>query len=185
VEGGYLDNSSQPDVQLHYKAIKPLTVKFDLTPGNMVEICNDFMVRAKDVNWLMTLTIPVGVLRYNLITQYWSVTLEQVRVFVTTYASTPSRHAQNTNQIYACLNKSLTSEAKNKVRLEMVSFSINNDFDGLLNFKVIVGLAHIDTRATVAVLCTQLASLDIKIVELQDSIVKLAQPVCQDPDHGT
>jgi hypothetical protein len=143
----------------------------------MVEFCNDFMARAKDVNWLMTLTIPVGVLRYNLITQYGPVTLEQVRAFVTTYKGTPSRHAQNANQIYACLNKSLTSEAKNKVGLEMVSYSINNDFDGLLYFKVIVRLAHIDTRATVAVLCTRLASLDIKIVELQDNIVELNQYV--------
>jgi hypothetical protein len=143
LEGRYLNSSSQPDVKLHYKAIRPLTVKFDLTPGNMVEFCNDFMARAKDVNWLMTLTILVGVLHYNLITQYGSVMLEQVRGFVTTYAGTPSRHAQNANQIYACLNKSLTSEAKNKVRLEMVSYSINNDFDGLLYFKVIVGLAHI------------------------------------------
>jgi hypothetical protein len=54
----HLDYSLLPDVKLHYKAIKPLTIKFDLTPGNMVEFCNDLMTRAKDVNWLMTLTVP-------------------------------------------------------------------------------------------------------------------------------
>jgi hypothetical protein len=43
LEGRYLDYSSQPDVKLHYKAIRLLTVKFDLTPGNMVEFCNDFI----------------------------------------------------------------------------------------------------------------------------------------------
>jgi hypothetical protein len=175
LDGRHLDYSVLPDVKLHYKAIKPLTTKFDLTPGNMVEFCNDLMTRAKDVNWLMTLTVPVGNVTYNLIEQYGSVTLEEVRAYAATYVGTPTRHAQNSNQIYACLSESLTSEAKNKVVLEKASYTVNGNLCGLLYFNVIVGLAHIDTRATVAVLRTRLSSLDIKIVKLQDKIVELNQ----------
>jgi hypothetical protein len=77
---------------------------------------------------------------YNFIEQYGSVTLEEVRAYVATYVGTPTRLAQNSNQIYACLSESLLLEAKNKVGLEKASYTINGDFCGLLYFKVIVGL---------------------------------------------
>jgi hypothetical protein len=116
LDGRHLDYSVLLDVKLHYKAIKPLTLKFDLTPGNMVEFCNDLMTRAKDVNWLMMLAILVGNFMYNLITQYGSVMLEEVRMYAVTCKlcwDSNKRHAKNSNQIYLCLSESLTSDAKN------------------------------------------------------------------------
>jgi hypothetical protein len=76
-------------------------------------------------------------------------------------------------QIYGCLSQSLTEEAKNEVALEAAQYTIAGVADGLLFFKVIVGLAHVDTRATITVIRTRLSTLDAKISELQDNIVEL------------
>jgi hypothetical protein len=94
-----------------------------------------------------------------LIAQYGSVTIEQVIVHVLTYHGTPSWHAQNADKIYVCLAVSLVDEAKHKVALDAL--------------KVIVGLAHVDTCATVTVICCLLSLLDHKIANVQDNIIKL------------
>lgn len=173
----YLNYSLTADVKLYYKAIAPLSVKFDLTPANMRGFLQALYDKATDSNWLMTMTFVVRAIQFDLIKQYGSISLSDVRTYALTYTGTQSRHAQNSNQIYACLSESLTPEAKNKVALETSQFSINDVNDGLLYFKVIVGLAHIDTRATVTVIRTRLSSLDTKISEVQDNITDLNQYV--------
>jgi hypothetical protein len=71
------------------------------------------------------------------------------------------------------LSESLTPEAQSKVALETKKYTINGTLDGICYFKVIVGLAHIDTLATVATIRISLSSLDATIAELQDDIVAL------------
>ena len=172
---GYLDYSTTNHVKLYYKAIAPLTEKFDLAPANLRGFIQAFADKAIEMNWGATLTVPVGNGQQDLVKHYGSVTIEQVRVHATTYLQGHTRNAQNSSQIYSCLSESLTAEAKNKVALETPKFCINDTNDGLLYFKVIVGLAHIDTRATVTVIRTRLSSLDTKIAELQDNILELNQ----------
>lgn len=169
----YLDYSLTADVKLYYKAIAPLSVKFDLTPANMRGFLQALYDKATDNNWLMTMTFAVNAIQFDLIKQYGSISLAEVRTYALSYIGTQTRHAQNSNQIYACLSESLTPEAKNKVALETSQFAVNDVNDGLLYFKVIVGLAHIDTRATVTVIRTRLSSLDTKISEVQDNITDL------------
>jgi hypothetical protein len=158
---------------LYYKAIKGLTNKFNLAPANMRKFLQDIFNKAQDVNWLMTFSIPVGNDHYDLIKEYGSVMLEDMALFAATYVGTKTRHAQNSNQVYACLSESLTPEAQNKVALETKKYTINGVLDGICYFKVIVGLAHIDTLATVATIRISLTSLDSKIAEFQDNIVAL------------
>jgi hypothetical protein len=59
------------------------------------------------------------------------------------------------------------------VALDAHKYTVGNDCDGLLYFKVIVGLAHVNTCATVTVICHCLSSLDTKIANVQDNIVEL------------
>jgi hypothetical protein len=169
----FLNYTLTNDIKLYYKAIKGLTNKFDLAPANMRKFLQDVFNKAQDVNWLMTFSIPVGNDHYDLIKEYGSVTLEDMALFADTYVGTQTRHAQNSNQVYACLSKSLTPEAQNKVALETKKYTINGVLDGICYFKVIVGLAHIDTLATVATIRISLSSLNSKIAEFQDDIVAL------------
>jgi hypothetical protein len=122
------------------------------TGHNMQEFLADFLSQAKNVNWQVTLTDPVGNFCYDLLRQYGSVTLQEVRTHAATYGGTQSRHAQNVWQIYLCLNESLMLEAKNKVVLEAANYSVNTYLDSLLYFKVIVQLSYIITRANVTVM---------------------------------
>jgi hypothetical protein len=103
LDARYLDYTVVNDIKLFYKAIKPLPTKFDLEPGNMQEFLADFVTRAKNVNWEVTLEVPVGLIRYDLIRQYGSVTMQEVRAHAATYVGTQSRNAQNSWQIYLCL----------------------------------------------------------------------------------
>jgi hypothetical protein len=169
----FLNYTLTNDIKLYYKAIKGLTNKFDLAPANMRKFLQDVFNKAQDVNWLMTFSIPVGNDHYDLIKEYGSVTLEDVALFAETYVGTQTRHAQNSNQVYACLSESLTPEAQNRVALKTKKYTINGVLDGICYFKVIVGLAHIDTLATVATIRISLLSLDSKIAEFQDNIVAL------------
>jgi hypothetical protein len=90
-----------------------------------------------------------------------------------TYFGTATRHAQNSRMMYACLQESLTEDARQKVSLESHKYRIQNEPDGLQYFKVIVGIAHLGTRATVTVIRTCLSSLDTKISDVQDNIIEL------------
>jgi hypothetical protein len=75
--------------------------------------------------------------------------------------------------IYACLHNTLTKEARKKVSLQQQKYIVNEFPDGLLFFKVIDGLAHLNARATVLTIRACLSSLEIKIAKLQDNIIKL------------
>jgi hypothetical protein len=121
----------------------------------------------------MTLSFLIQGVLYNLVSQYGSVSIEQVRAHAQTYNGMQTRHAQNADQIYVCLAALLTNEAMQRVALDANKYTIGDDCDGLLYFKVIVGLAHIDTRATVTMIRRRLCALDTKMTDVQDNIVEL------------
>jgi hypothetical protein len=53
-----------------------------------------------------------------------------------------------------------------------------NDFTGgILFLKVTIQLAHIDTRATIMVICTCLTSGDSRMVQIQDTITEFKEYV--------
>ena len=90
-----------------------------------------------------------------------------------TYVGTATRHAQNATMMFACLRDALTESAQKRVALESHKYKVSDMADGLLYFKVIMGIAHLDTRATVTVIRTHLLSLNMKISELQDNKIEL------------
>jgi hypothetical protein len=56
-------------------------------------------------------------------------------------------------------------------------YTINEFTNGLLLLKVTLQLAHINTRATVTVICTRLSMLDFKMVNLQVNVTKFNEYV--------
>jgi hypothetical protein len=163
-----LDYTSPGDIKQYYKSVAGLE-----SSNGMLGLIRAFQDRARIASWQMTLSFQVQGVLFNLIAQYGLVTIEQVVVHVLTYHGMPSWHAQSADQIYVCLAASLMDEAKHKVALDAHRYTVGNDCDGLLYFKVIEGLAHVDTCATVTVICRRLSSLDHKIADVQDNIVQL------------
>jgi hypothetical protein len=169
----YLVWTETANVKLYYKAIAPLATKFDLSQEKMKDFLESLFDKAKDINWDTTLMINYNGAQYNLIQHYGMLSLVVIKQHVMTYHGTATRHAQNSRMMFACLRESLTEEARQKVSLESHKYRINTEPDGLLYFKVIVGIAHLDTRATITVIRTRLSSLDTKMADVQDNIIEL------------
>jgi hypothetical protein len=168
-----LDYTASANTKLYNKAILSLETKFDLTQANMKDFLAACKSRATLMNWQFTMNIMVNGVQRNLIEHYGLISIEDVRQHVLTYDGTATCNAQNATMIYACLHDTLTKEARTKVTLQQQKYIFNEFPDGLLFFKVIVGLAHLDTRATVSTIRARLLSLDTKIAELQDNIIDL------------
>jgi hypothetical protein len=168
-----LDFSRPEHVKLYRTATAPLDDAFDLTGDHLKSFVEQFQLRAFTSNWEATLAIPINGVPHDLARHYGHITLEQVRAHVLTYSGTQTRNAQNAVQIAVCLSSSLTPDARNKLQLETDKFTVHNQVDGLLMFRMIVGLAQIDTRATVSVVRNNLTRLDTKVVELEDNITSL------------
>ena len=66
LNAGFLNFAIQSDVKLYYKAIAPLTNKFDLQPANMRGFIQAMTDKASDVNWVTTLTIAIGNVQYTI-----------------------------------------------------------------------------------------------------------------------
>ena len=173
----FLDFANAADIKLFNKSVMPLETKFDLSAGKMKDFLDSILDKSIVSNWIMTLLIMFNGIQYNLILHYGVLTFEAIRQHALTYLGTATRHAQNSMMMFTCLRDSLTEEARQRVSLESIKYRINGFADGLLYFKVIVGIAHLDTRATVTVIRTRLSSLDTKISDVQDNVIELNEYV--------
>jgi hypothetical protein len=145
---------------------------FDVEPAGLKLFLENVRKKAVSFNWMRTFNIPVNGHTLSLIDSYGAITMPDVRQQALTYIGQHVRHAQNLLQIFNCLSASLTEGGMARVYLHsVVDYTVNGITDGILFLKLIIRLAHINTRATVTVICTRLSSLDSKIAYLQDDIV--------------
>ena len=177
VNNDILDYTDQGTIKSYYRAIEPLDPVFDVEGGTLKLFLENVKQRAESFNWMSTLTIPKNGQQLNLIADYGALSLQDVLDHAQSYIGQHLRNAQNSFQIYNCLISSLTDAGKARVVLESNKFTINEVPDGPLLLKVIIQLAHIDTRATVTVIRTRLSSLDVKISQLQDNITEFNEYV--------
>ena len=172
INNDVLDYTDAGTIKSYYRATEPLDPLFDVEGATLKLFLENVKQRAESFNWMPTLTITKDGQPFNLIADYGAITMQEVQQHANTYIGLHHRNAQNSFQIYNCLISSLTDSGKAKVVLESNKFTINEIPDGPLLLKVIIQLAHIDTRATVTVIRTRLSSLDTKIGQLQDNITE-------------
>lgn len=165
-----LDFNDVGAIKLYYKASDSLDIEFDVEPGTLKLFLESIRQRAVAVNWMSTLTIQKGINTFNLVDDYGSLTFEEVRTRVMLYNGLNVRDAQNSIQIFHCASTSLTEAGKTRVFLEAHKYTINGIADGLLFLKVVIQLAHVDTRATITVIRTRLSSLDARMINMQDDV---------------
>lgn len=177
INNDILDYSDPATIKQYHKAIQPMTPEFDMDPRNLRMFLENLRRRAVSSNWMPTLTINRNGEGHNLIDDYGALSYEDVMTHVQTYIGQQNRNAQNSMQIYECVSSSLTEAALAKVSLESTKYVINNTTDGVLFLKVVIGLSHIDTRATVSAIRMRLSSLDTKMAELQDNIIEFNEHV--------
>jgi D-mannonate dehydratase len=161
VSDAVLDFNNVATIKLCYKASRrdSLDTEFDIEPDTLKLFLESLHQRAVAFNWMTTLTIQKNQIHYNLIDGYGTLTFEDVRLHAITYNGQHVHAAQKSMQIFNCLSKSLMEAGKTRVFLESHEYTLNGIADGLLFLKVVVPLAHIDTRATITMICNCLSSL--------------------------
>ena len=83
-----------------------------------------------------------------IITNYGQINIDHIRIYETTFISTPTRPAQDTTMLYHRLMNSLSAEALDMITIWKNDYMINKTPSGNLLLKVIIRESHIDTNAT-------------------------------------
>jgi hypothetical protein len=189
VNNEVLDYSSSEGIKLYNKATAPLETKYDLDTGHLYSFLQKVRNRAMNQNWTVICTIPVPpstaiagqvTPKYDLLTQYGRMTLNNIRAAAEEYQFRHGRNAQNAHQMYEFLYSSLNDEAQARVALKEKDYLIYDTDDeipmsfanGPLFLKTIIGVVHIDTRSTAAHIRQSLSMLPTKIASLDYDVTK-------------
>jgi hypothetical protein len=173
VTNQWIDYSSAAGVKLFKQATEVLPVIYNGDSDKLNLFLETLSERATYAGWDNILGIPdaTGNTR-NLIIEYGQLSLEEIRAFGTTYAATQTRQAQNAVNLHACLANSLSEEARIKLMTRVAEYKINGVYHGPLFLKIIIAEAHIDTRATLSFIRTNLSNLDAYMTSINFDIEK-------------
>lgn len=166
-----IDYSTKEGRKIYEVATAALPVKFDLQTKNLLLFLKMLGSRAKRSNWADVLSIPdAQAKKHDLIKDYGQVSMSEVRSHAATYMEAEDRKAQNSAQIVACLELSLSKEALKQVYSRYREYKFNGQENRPMMLKVIISLAHIDTKATVSFIRTNLSSLDSYMEKIGSNI---------------
>ena len=112
---------------------------------------------------------PVPLLS-NLLDNYGTITIDQVRAHVVTYINTPVRAAQDSKMLYQAIQNSISADTYDKVRNKRAQYVINGVESGELFLRLIISEAHVDTNATLTQIQDKIAELPQYIVEIKHNI---------------
>jgi hypothetical protein len=103
--------------------------------------------------------------------------LADVRAKAETYQFEQGRSAQNSHQMYQFTFNYLDDQAQAKLTLKEADYCIEDPenpgtkfYNGPLYVKTLIGVAHVDTRATASHIHSSLSKLSAKITELDYNI---------------
>jgi hypothetical protein len=110
----------------------------------------------------------------DLIESYGELSYEDVKQQSETYVNSETRSAQDLVMLYLRIMASLTEAGQEKVRSRGLSYPFMSGDKGVgtLLLKVVVMVAHLDTRATVTQVRTKLSSLDKTMKDMDSDIEK-------------
>ena len=162
VDNTPINYNTSSGAKLYKQAIAPLDIKYDCTPQHLKTFVALMSDRARDQGWTNRILIinTVGHPNANLMDKYGQISLTDILVNAQAYVGTQTRAAQDASNMYTCILASLSEAAVARVLLEKEKYTVNATPNGPLLFKVIIGIANIDTNATVRNIRGQLSSLD-------------------------
>ena len=102
---------------LYERATKTLKTEYDCKPSGLLHFLRKLNTRSQQYRWSDVLQVPevlpaiIGQPTINLLTCYDSLSMMQVCDHVASYIANPVRVAQDSMQLYICLNATLTKEA--------------------------------------------------------------------------
>ena len=174
-----IDYSTESGRKLYKGATDSLKSLHDLSAENLRDFITLLEQRAKMYDWINILEIPDEEHEkfINMLKQYGSISLKDVREHAKTYVNNESRAAQDSQQMADCILNSLTVEARNSVTLCEDEYTIGEVVSGTCLLKVVVRESHIDTNATTRIIREELTKLDSYMVSIDSDILKFNEHV--------
>ena len=183
---GLLDYSKAEHHKVYKSGTRSVTDEpFNCDADGLYQFLGEVEDRADEMGWSTgILNVPVNAegeeeRKENIIQNYGTITLEQVKKSELQYINGSERRTQDTYMLYRCLMASLTSEAKKKIMIWQEQYHIGQPkaSSGVALLKVIIRESHLDTNATTSQIRTKLSSLDKYIMTVDSDIGKFNQYV--------
>jgi hypothetical protein len=172
-----LDYNDPADTKHFNAATEKLSIDYDCDSENLplflVQLCD----RAAVYDWLALLLIAKAgneEMTKDVIESYGELNYKDVKRHSDTYVNLETRSSQDSVMLHLCIMASLTEAGQKKVRSRGLTypFMSGDKGVGMLLLKVVVMVAHVDTRATVTQVRTKLSSLDKTIKDMDSDIAK-------------
>ena len=172
---GIIDYSSRAGEKIYSSATKELdTTKYDGEAQGLIAFLELLEERATNFGWdTSIMMIPdVNGNPTNLLTEYGTLTVEQVRAHEESYLNTQTRNAQDSNLLYECIMNSISTECKAKLTIWKKEYKCDNLPSGNLLLKILIRECHLDTNATVGGIRNRLSALDTYLPTVGYNITK-------------
>jgi hypothetical protein len=171
-----LNYNERRDAQVYYKGCEAL--EGDPYNGKgLPEFLARIATKARQFEWMEILTID----NRNFLPNYADITAAQVRQAAMDYQSQNDRRAQNSNMLYNCLSKSITTDIHTKVTTNTARYDLpiptgpNPDdppeyrYDGVCFLKAIIDETYTNTLNNAAVARSNLTNLATYMKALPES----------------
>ena len=172
---GIIDYSSRAGEKIYSSATKELdTTKYDGEAQGLIAFLELLEERATNFGWdTSIMMVPDGNGNpTNLLTEYGTLTVEQVRAHEESYLNTQTRNAQDSNLLYECIMNSISTECKAKLTIWKKEYKCDNLPSGNLLLKILIRECHLDTNATVGGIRNRLSALDTYLPTVGYNITK-------------
>jgi hypothetical protein len=170
-----IDYQTTQGAKIQKAAVEKLDVEHDLDTENLHDFLEALRSRSIAQGWIRTLlTIPMNGTNLNFLDNYGVITKEAVRTFVLTYMFQDTRAAQDSHNLYMCLEASLHKEARATLYAESENYTVQRSDvpnalpgghieerrrDGVLFLWMIVNRTTAKTNATISTIVRQLNHL--------------------------
>lgn len=173
---GILDYNTTAHAKLFISASRSLYSsddgKFDATSGRLRAFLYAIKERARTYGWDNILNVPINGLMKFLPDIYEEITIDDLTAHVEMYVDAEGRESQNDDQLYLCITSSITEDARNRLTLKEAEYTIRGVLSGVMALKILIGLAHVDTIATIITTKTNLRALDEYMLKVGSDIAQ-------------
>ena len=162
------------------KAVAKLNNVFEGKSEQMTVFKGDLVMRATNSGWNNgmadsdVITIPTIAnpnVAQNVIHAYSQLSNEDITAWaVADVIGQQNRKAQNNANMYQCLYNSLSPTMVNKMLLENDKYTVQGTIVAALYYKCIMGHSNVDTLATISLTRHMLATLDVKMIDLNSNV---------------
>ena len=177
-----LDWTRSENQKLYHKAVEKLSVTFEGKSDQVILLGQALQNRAIQSGWnatLMDIPDTHGTNR-NLITDYGRITYEEILDWATTnVVGATTRTAQDNMMMYQCLYNSINEDVKKRIITKRDKYEINGLPIAAAFYKVLIGTAEVETKATVAYIRMNLMNLTNKISDLNFDVTEFHNHVNQ------